>query len=108
MRIRIIDQADSRFSLSPEAQTALFALLTSESFCAQVCQETGASQVEFTHKLFKPVPYTTATPKGMAAEFEPYHESPDYAVINVPPTFMFKAKIFSPNRLCAIYRKVAR
>jgi len=49
---------------------------------------------------------STATPKGMPAEFEKYHESDDHVIINVPPNFMFKAKIFKPSRLCAIYRKV--
>ncbi|MEO1353938.1 MAG: hypothetical protein AAFW84_35165 [Cyanobacteria bacterium J06635_15] len=105
MGIRILDNVDASFTLDPQAQADLFALLTSDAFLQQVCQSTGAEQVEFTEQLFQPVPYTTTTPKGMPAEFEQYYHSPDYVIINVPPPFMFKAKIFKPSRLCAVYRK---
>lgn len=105
MGIRILDNVDASFTLAPQAQANLFAMLTSDAFLQQVCQGTGAEQVEFTEQLFQPVPYTTATPKGMPAEFEQYHHSPDYVIINVPPPFMFKAKIFKPSRLCAVYQK---
>ncbi|NEP16569.1 MAG: hypothetical protein F6J97_06630 [Leptolyngbya sp. SIO4C1] len=107
MRIRILENVDASFTLAPQAQSDLFAMLTSDAFLEQVCRETGAIALEFTEKLFQPVPYTTATPKGMPAEFEPYYQSPDYVIINVPPTVMFKAKIFKPSRLCAVYRQVA-
>lgn len=103
-RLKIIDHYDAGFSLPPEAQTVLFELLQAPEFLAQVGQQ-AQGPVEFTAKLFQPVPYSTETPKGMPAEFEPFHESPDYIVVNVPPPFMFKAKIFKPSRLCAIYRK---
>jgi hypothetical protein len=63
-------------------------------------------QVEFTGLLFQPVPYSQSTPKGMPAEFEQYYASTAHAIINVPPNFMFKAKVFKPSRLCAVYRKV--
>jgi hypothetical protein len=42
----------------------------------------------------------------MPPEFEQYHDSPHHAIINVPPNFMFKAKVFKPSRLCAVYRKI--
>jgi hypothetical protein len=42
----------------------------------------------------------------MPAEYEQYLEDPAYAIINVPPNFMFKAKIFKPSRLCAIFKTV--
>lgn len=29
----------------------------------------------------------------------------EYVIINVPPVFMFQAKVFQPPRLCAIYRR---
>jgi len=106
VRLKIIDNYDGRFALEPEAQRTLFGLLTQPTFLRQVCQQAEAEQVEFTAKLFQPVPYTHNTPKGMPAEFEPYHSSPDYIIINVPPPFMVKAKIFQPNRLCAVYRKL--
>ncbi|MGB3757949.1 MAG: hypothetical protein WBA07_16475 [Rivularia sp. (in: cyanobacteria)] len=105
MALKIIQSFDSNFTLEPEAKAALFELLTNESFLKQVCQQSKCEQVEFTELLFQPVPYSSATPKGMPAEFEKYHESEEYAILNVPPNFMFKAKIFKPSRLCAIYKK---
>ncbi|NJL38052.1 MAG: hypothetical protein HC840_03175 [Leptolyngbyaceae cyanobacterium RM2_2_4] len=104
-RLKIVNQFDSSFTLDPEAKAALFELLTQENFLAQVAQVVKGDRLEFTQLLFQPVPYTEAAPKGMPVEYEQYHESPDYAIINVPPNFMFKAKIFQPSRLCAIYRK---
>lgn len=105
-RLKIVDQFDSHFTLDPEARAGLFELLTSEAFLAHLCQQTGTAQIEFTDLLFQPVPYTLQATKGMPVEFEQYHNSPDYLIINVPPNFMFKAKIFQPSRLCAIYRIV--
>jgi len=104
-RLKIVSQFDSQFTLAPEAKAALFALLSSPAFLQQVCSTAKCDRAEFTELLFQPVPYTTAEPKGMPAEFEQYYNSPDHMIINVPPNFMFKAKIFQPNRLCAIYRK---
>ncbi|NJL86517.1 MAG: hypothetical protein HC886_11910 [Leptolyngbyaceae cyanobacterium SM1_1_3] len=106
MRLRIVQSYESDFTLVPEAKAALFEQLKAAAFLAQVCQQSGFDQVDFTGLLFQPVPYTSATPRGMPAEFEPYHESPDHILINVPPPFMFKAKIFQPSRLCAIYRRI--
>jgi hypothetical protein len=102
-RLKIINNFDGSFVLDPEARENLFNLLKSESFCNQVATQINNQKVEFTELLFQPVPYSTATPKGMPAEFEQYHNSEDYIIINVPPNFMFKAKIFNPSRLCAIY-----
>ena len=105
MALKIIQSFDSNFTLEPQAKATLFELLTNESFLKQVCQQSNCQQVEFTELLFQPVPYSSATPKGMPAEFEKYHESEEYVILNVPPNFMFKAKIFKPSRLCAIYKK---
>ncbi|MDY6897323.1 MAG: hypothetical protein SWZ49_04500 [Cyanobacteriota bacterium] len=105
MTLKIIQHFDSSFTLEPQAKVTLFELLTNESFLKQVSQQSKYEQVEFTELLFQPVPYSSTTPKGMPAEFEKYYESEDYAIVNVPPNFMFKAKIFKPSRLCAIYRK---
>jgi hypothetical protein len=95
-------------SLEPDAKLVLFELLKNESFLSQVssaiADKLNGNRVEFTELLFQPVPYTTATPKGMPAEFEKYHNSDNHFIINVPPNFMFKAKISKPSRLCAIYR----
>jgi hypothetical protein len=107
MKIRIVEDFDADFTLDAALRTDLLALLTAPTFTAQVAQELHCSSVLFTDVLFQPVPYTTATPKGMPADIEAtYHNQPDYAIINVPPNFMFKAKIFKPSRLCAIYRKL--
>lgn len=104
-RLKIVDHFDNSFILDPEAKNNLLNLLTNESFCKQVAEQGKCLTVEFTELLFQPVPYTTLTPKGMPAEFEQYHNNSDYLIINIPPNFMFKAKIFKPSRLCAIYRK---
>ncbi|BDA69642.1 hypothetical protein CAL7716_038080 [Calothrix sp. PCC 7716] len=108
MPLKIIDNFDSSFSLEPDAKLVLFELLKNESFLSQIssaiADKLNGNRVEFTELLFQPVPYTTATPKGMPAEFEKYHNSDNHFIINVPPNFMFKAKISKPSRLCAIYR----
>lgn len=106
MSLKIIENFDSSFTLESEAKAALFNLLRSEVFLAQLAQQVQSVSVEFTELLFQPVPYSTATPKGMPVEFEKYHQSDAYAIINVPPNFMFNAKIFKPSRLCAVYRKL--
>lgn len=105
-QLKIVNHFDGRFTLEPAAQETLFNLLKGESFLEQITQQVQCQEVEFTELLFQPVPYSESTPKGMPAEFESYHNSPDYIIINVPPNFMFNAKIFQPSRLCAIYRKV--
>ena len=106
MALKIIENFDARFTLDPEARQALFELLESDRFLQQISEQIGGERVEFTHLLFQPVPYSTATPRGMPAEFEPYCNSDDYVIINVPPNFTVRAKIFKPSRLCAIYRKI--
>ena len=106
-RFKIVDRYDNGFTLDPEAKETLFGLLTHPDFLKEVCQQAEVEQVEFTELMFQPTPYATNTPKGMPPEFEQYYDSPDYVIINVPPNLMFKAKIFKPSRLCAVYRKVA-
>jgi hypothetical protein len=106
MGLRIIDDFDGSFILEPDARAILFELLKSEAFLMQVAEQVQCSQVEFTELLFQPVPYSKSTPRGMPAEFEDYYASTDHVIVNVPPNFMFKAKIFKPSRLCAIYRKI--
>jgi hypothetical protein len=106
MNLKIIENFDSSFELQPEAKKQLFSLLTSQKFRQQVSQQCQGNEVEFTELLFQPVPYSINTPKGMPKEFEVYHQSENHLIINVPPNFMFQAKIFKPSRLCAIYRKV--
>lgn len=104
--LKIVEAFDHAFTLDPGAKDILYGLLTAESFCHSICRQKGCDRVEFTTLLFQPAPYTVNETKGMPHEYEQYYESPDYVIINVPPHFMFEAKIFKPNRLCAIYRIV--
>ncbi|MBD2210810.1 hypothetical protein H6G64_01045 [Calothrix sp. FACHB-156] len=104
MPLKIVQNFDSTFTLEPQAKENLYKLLINETFLNQVSQQLQCEKVEFTELLFQPVPYSLNTPKGMPAEFEKYHNSDEYAIINVPPNFMFNAKIFQPSRLCAIYK----
>ncbi|MGD1808554.1 hypothetical protein ACP6PL_24390 [Dapis sp. BLCC M126] len=104
MGLKIIENFDSSFTLEIETKQTLFSLLTSENFIQQITTQFPCKKLEFTELMFQPVPYSKETPKGMPKEFENYHESSDYIIINVPPNFMFKAKIFKPSRLCAIYK----
>ena len=102
--LKIVEAFDHAFTLDPEVKKVLHRLLEGEAFCSSICRQMGCDRVEFTTLLFQPAPYTVNETKGMPREYEPYHESPDYVIVNVPPHFMFEAKIFKPNRLCAIYR----
>ncbi|MEM9212813.1 MAG: hypothetical protein AAGD25_00420 [Cyanobacteria bacterium P01_F01_bin.150] len=104
--LKIVESFDRAFVLEPESKDILYGLLMEASFCQYICQQKGCDRVEFTTLLFQPAPYTVNETKGMPCEYEQYYESPDYVIINVPPHFMFEAKIFKPNRLCAIYQIV--
>jgi hypothetical protein len=107
MKIKVIENFDGSFTLDPQVQSILFGLLTGEKFLQQVSEQASCQHVIFTEIIFQPVPYSPGTPKGMPAEVEQYYQSPDHLIINVPPNFMFAAKIFHPSRLCAIYQKVS-
>lgn len=106
MGLKIVTNFDTSFTLNAETRETLFSLLSNQTFTNQISQRLGEKAIKFTELLFQPVPYSQHTPKGMPAEFEQYHNSDDYVIINVPPNFMFQAKIFKPSRLCAVYRKV--
>ena len=93
MKIKVIDNFDGSFILDPAVQAILFDLLTSKQFLQQVADQATCRSVIFTNNIFQPVPYSPGTPKGMPAEFEEYHQSPAHLIINVPPNFMFAAKI---------------
>ena len=105
MKIKVIENFDGSFTLDPQVQALLFELLKGEKFLQQVAEQASCKHVTFTEIIFQPVPYSPGTPKGMPAETEQYYQSPDHLIINVPPNFMFAAKIFHPSRLCAIYQK---
>lgn len=124
MGLRIVKNFDATFTLDPQAREILFSLLTNQTFTEQISQrllrrettepaltvghQLQEADILFTELLFQPVPYSQQTPKGMPREFEQYHNNSEYIIINIPPNFMFQAKIFKPSRLCAIYRKVNR
>ncbi|MDJ0729617.1 MAG: hypothetical protein QNJ33_06440 [Crocosphaera sp.] len=108
MGLKIIENFDANFTLTPESKETLFNLLKNLEFLDQISQQLSdrITSIQFTELLFQPVPYSSQTPKGMPPEFEKYHNSDEHIIINVPPNFMFKAKIFKPSRLCAIYRLI--
>jgi hypothetical protein len=106
MSLKIIENFDGSFQIDIDNKNTLFDLLKHETFINQISQQLQGIKLEFIELIFQPVPYSKNTPKGMPSEFEAYHNSDDYVIINVPPNFMFKAKIFKPSRLCAIYRRV--
>lgn len=108
MNLKIVQQYDGNFTLELAAKELLFDLLRGEAFLQQIASQAACEQIEFTELLFQPVPYAPGATKGMPVEYEPYHDSEDYVIINVPPNFMFQAKVFQPSRLCAIYRKKER
>lgn len=109
MGLKLVENFSADFELQPEAEQALHSLLSSEGFCSQVvqqCQLPDSTKVKFSGQLFQPVPWSVNTRRGMPAEFEKYADDPSFTVINIPPNFMFQAKIFKPSRLCAIYQHV--
>lgn len=117
MGLKVVHTYDSSFELKPECEEKLHSLLNSATFRTQLAGElsqqqsgasTSSSEYEFTGELFQPVPWSITTRHGMPQEFEKYTGNADYAIVNVPPNFMFQAKIFKPSRLCAIFRKVVK
>ncbi|CAI5501972.1 unnamed protein product [Closterium sp. Naga37s-1] len=91
--------------------SALVRCLPAAGACPLTCVATqpgvpaGITGTEFTGELFTPVPWSPTTRFGMPQELEKYNDDKDnYIIINVPPNFMFKAQIFKPSRLCAIFK----
>ena len=106
MGLKIVENFNAAFELQPQAEDELHKLLSSEAFCQQVvkeCQLGEGSKVKFSGQLFQPVPWSVTTRKGMPTEFEKYSGNPKFTIINIPPNFMFQAKVFKPSRLCAVY-----
>lgn len=97
------------FELDAAVRADLEAQLSGENFCRQVAANAKDAVPEgrslaYSGQLFEPVPWSPTTPKGMPAAMEQFHNNPDFVIINVPPPFMFKAKVFKPSRLCAVYQ----
>lgn len=109
MGIRAVESFDATFQLTPESDQLLRSMLSSESFIKSVARDCALGEdamVEFSGEIFQPVPWSQTTKHGMLPEFEKYHhDKENYVIINVPPQIMFKAKIFKPSRLCAIFKK---
>jgi hypothetical protein len=106
MVLKIVRDYDPSFTLTRESETVLFDLLSNGAFIEHISRQLQGIKLEFTDLIFQPVPYSQNTPKGMPAAFEPYYNCDRHVIINVPPNIMFQAKIFQPNRLCAIYRRL--
>jgi len=111
MGIRAVESFDATFQLTPESDQLLRSMLVSESFNKQVTRDCALGEdvkPEFSGEVFQPVPWSQTTKHGMLPEYEKYyHDSENYVIVNVPPQIMFKAKIFKPSRLCAIFKKVS-
>lgn len=111
MGIRAVESFDATFQLTAESDQLLRSMLMSESFLKQVgrdCSLVEDVKPEFTGEIFQPVPWSQTTKHGMLPEYEKYyHDKENYVIVNVPPQIMFKAKIFKPSRLCAIFKKVS-
>ncbi|KAG0583053.1 hypothetical protein KC19_3G105400 [Ceratodon purpureus] len=111
MGIRAVESFDATFQLTAESDQLLRSMLVSESFLKQVAKDCSLGEdvkPEFSGEVFQPVPWSQTTKHGMLPEFEKYyHDKENYVIVNVPPQIMFKAKIFKPSRLCAIFKKVS-
>ncbi|KAK9866855.1 hypothetical protein WJX84_002311 [Apatococcus fuscideae] len=106
MGLKAKETFDANFALDDAAEERLRNLLVSETFSKQVvqqCQLPAGQTCKFSGILFQPVPWSVTTKKGMPQEYEQYLTSLQHVIINVPPNFMFQAKIFKPSRLCAIF-----
>eukprot|EP00276_Gloeochaete_wittrockiana_P008301 CAMPEP_0184656144 /NCGR_PEP_ID=MMETSP0308-20130426/15771_1 /TAXON_ID=38269 /ORGANISM="Gloeochaete witrockiana, Strain SAG 46.84" /LENGTH=186 /DNA_ID=CAMNT_0027093107 /DNA_START=88 /DNA_END=648 /DNA_ORIENTATION=+ len=110
MNIKVIESFVGDFTLREESRVSLREMLTSKPFLRAFASQLKLDdniELEYTDILFQPVPYSSGTPKGMPRYVEPYYEDKEnYTIANVPPTVMFEAKIFSPPRLCAVFRKL--
>lgn len=104
MGIRAVSTYDASFTLATETRDTLEAYLRHPDMIEEVCRSAKCEGAEFLGELFQPVPYSRDTPRGMPAQYERYHLKADYAIVHVPPVIMFKAKVFKPSRLCAVYR----
>ena len=96
---------DETFTLKEQELIDLTAQLESEPMTREVCKNAGngCEGARFAGHLFQPLPYSPEKPRGMPTQFEPFFESKEHVIVNVPPPMMFKAKIFTPSRLCAVY-----
>ena len=106
VELRIINNLDTSFTLESESQEILFGLLEEDSFLGQVAGQIEAQKVKFTGILFQPIPQVSGSPRNLSPDVEPYFTSPDYAIVNIPPSFLFKSRISSPSKLCAIFQRI--
>ncbi|KAG5177833.1 hypothetical protein JKP88DRAFT_202156 [Tribonema minus] len=109
MGIKAVRDYDSSFTLSEECTALLTAYLQHPDMAKEVCKQFDLTSAEYVDgEIFQPVPYSPNTPHGMPLAFERYLNHDDYVIANVPPVVMFKAKIFKPSRLCAVFRVAGR
>ncbi|GAQ79319.1 hypothetical protein KFL_000280240 [Klebsormidium nitens] len=109
MGIKAVENFNTDFELDSVSEELLHSLLRSDVFAGQVATQPGVPpdcQWEFSGMLFQPVPWSVNTKFGMPQEYEKYlQDKENYVVLNVPPNYMFQAKIFRPSRLCAIFQR---
>eukprot|EP00958_Prasinococcus_capsulatus_P012127 scaffold1206_cov388-Prasinococcus_capsulatus_cf.AAC.27 len=109
--LRAVQNYEADFVMDTVAEEMLVEMLGSDTFCAQVLKESryeeqGWTRVKFTGILFQPVPWSPGTKHGVPAKNEEmYLQKDKYITVNVPPNYMFKAKVFHPPRLCAMFEQ---
>ncbi len=96
MGLKIIENYDSSFTLSPENKEILFKLLTNEVFIQQLTQQVDNAKLEFTELIFQPVPYSSETPKGMPRNLKPIINRLIISLLMFLLILCFKQKSLNP------------
>ncbi|CAM9920050.1 unnamed protein product [Ascophyllum nodosum] len=105
MAIKAVESYNADFELEEKTATTLDGYLRHPDMIAEVCKQFDCERAEYMGEIFQPVPYSSATPRGMPTDIEDkYFLNEQYGIANIPPVVMFNAKIFKPSRLCAVYR----
>lgn len=92
--------------LPTEVDDTLRAYLSARQMLEKVAKEARVSRVEYSGIIFEPKPYSEDMPRGVPSAVEPYLDSKQHLIVNVPPVVMFKAKCFKPAKLCAVYELI--
>lgn len=95
---------DGEVELSPSTEHNLLHLLRHADMESEVARGVLASKARYAGIIFAPVPYSDETKYGMPRDIQKkYWLKEEYTVINIPSVTLFKAKIFDPPHLCAVY-----
>mmetsp|Transcript_32464 Transcript_32464/g.103512 ORF Transcript_32464/g.103512 Transcript_32464/m.103512 type:complete len:130 (+) Transcript_32464:183-572(+) len=89
--------------MTSEVETTLRKYLECSQMRKKVASEAKVGGATYAGITFEPRPYSEAELRGVPRNLERYLDDRKFIVVHVPPTVMFKAKCFSPSKLCAIY-----